>query len=265
MNIMGLKKAYLAIAIVSLAACGDSTGSGTVNSEEALRSLSHGFGETGALPFGLSAGSLGGGADLGKVDVTIDGTPQSMFALGMRVTFPSGTCEEDIFVLPGDTPEPGECILMPVGVMLVLWQTRSGSRPPDRMAFISADIGTSDFSFLEIDPVDFTVFPAFGFFIDRGGQRFWSSIGGTLTTQVTATNQTCDVTPLPFAASSTCHFATFDEAGRITFEEFTEFGSGPAPRTMELVIPRQNILGIWQAITAVKPITLSSQVPVRGF
>ncbi len=265
MNIMGLKKAFLAIAIVSLAACGDSTGSGTVNSDEALRSLSHGFGETGALPFGLSAGSLGGGADLGKVDVTIDGTPQSMFALGLRVTFPSGTCEEDIFVFPGETPEPGECILMPVGVMLVLWQTRSGSRPPDRMIFLSADVGTSDFSFLETAPVDFTAFPAFGVFLDRGGDRVWTSIGGTLTSQVTATDQTCDVTPPPFAASSTCHFATFDEAGQITFEELDFFSDAPTPRTVQLVIPRQNILGILQAITAVRPITLSAQAAVRGF
>ena len=268
MIIRGLKKACLAIAIVAVTACDDSTGSGTVSSEDALRSLNRGFGEAGGLPFGLGASSLGGGADLGTVDVTIDGTSQRMYALGMRMTFPSGTCEEDVFVFPGDTREPGECTPPPVGVMLVLWQTRSGSRPPDRMIFLSADVGTSDFGFPEIDPMDLTVFPAFAFFIDRGGQRFWGSTGGTLTSQVTATNQTCDVTPPPFAASSNCHFATFDEAGQVTFEEFdfeSSFGTGSAPRTMELVIPRQNILGIWHAITAVKPVVLFPGSALRGF
>lgn len=272
MTIMGLKKACLALTIVALAACGDSTGSGTVSSEDALRSLNRGFGESGVLPFGLGASSLGGGADLGKVNVTIDGTSQSMYALGMRMTFPSGTCTEDIFVFSAYPPLPGECTPPPLGVVLVLWQTRSGSRPPDRMIFVSADVGTSDFSFFGTDPfdptVDRTVFPAFALFIDRGGQRVWGSMGGTLTTQVTATNQTCDVTPLPFAASSTCHFATFDEAGQVTFEEFdfeSSFGTGSAPRTMELVIPRQNILGIWHAITAVKPVVLFPGSALRGF
>lgn len=268
MSIMGLKKAFLAVAVVALTACGDSTGSGDVSSEEALRSLSRGFGDGSVAPFGLGAASLGGGADLGKVDVTINGTPQSMYALGLRMTFPSGTCEENIFVFPGENFDPGACTPLPLGILLVLWQTRSGSRPPDRMIFLSADVGTSDFSFLESEPVDFTVFPAFGFYVDRGGERFWASAGGTLTSQVTATTQTCDVPPPPFALTSTCHFATFDESGQITFEEFDafdSFGPGSASRTMKLVIPRQDIRGIWQAITAVKPISFPSLGAARGF
>jgi len=266
MNVMSLKKACLAVAIVALSACGDSTGSGTVNSEDAMRSLSRGFGVSG-FPFGLNATSLGG-ADLGQVNVTIDGTPHSMYALGLRMTFPEGTCEDDIFGFPGEDLPPIECSAPPLGVILVLWQTRSGSRPPDRMIFLSADIGTSNFSFLETGELDLTVFPAFGFFIDRGGERFWTSTSGTLTTNVTPTSQTCSVTPPPFAASSTCHFATFDEAGQITFEEFVELGPG-TPRTVELVIPRQNILGILQTITAVKPISFPPvqplPLPLRGF
>ncbi len=263
MNIRPLQKACLAVAILALTACGDSTGSGDVTPEEALRSLSRGFGETGALPFGLSARSLGGGADLGKIDLTIDGRQHSMYALGLRMTFPSGTCLEDLFVFPGETPEPGVCTPPPLGVALVLWETRSGSRPPDRMMFLSADVGTSDFAFSETELPDFTFFPAFGFYLEREGERFWGTIGGTLTSQVTATSQTCDVPPPPFALASTCHIATFDEAGQLTFEEF-DFES-VTPRTMEVVIPRQNILGILQAITATRPVTLSSQAALRGF
>lgn len=261
MNINGLKKACLAVALVALAACSDSTGSGDVTSEDALRSLSRGLSGADALPFGLSASSLGGDAELGQVNVTIGGTPQSMYALGLRVTYPSGTCLQAIFVFPDEPYLPGECTAPPLGVVLVMWQTRSGSRPPDRMVFLVADVGTSDFAFADVPGV--ATFPAFGFYLN-GEDEFWISSAGTLTSQVTATNLTCDAPPPPFAAASTCHFATFDEAGQITFEELNFFDSGPS-RTTQLVIPRQNILGILQAVTAVQPITLSSRAEFRSF
>jgi len=180
-----------------------------------------------------------------------------MYALGLRVTYPNGTCLEDIFPIEDFGTDEG-CTPPPLGVVLALWETRSGSRPPDRMVLLAADVGTSDFSLLETGELDLTVFPAFGFYLDRGGDRLWTSAGGTLTSQVTATDQTCDAPPPPFAASSTCHFATFDEAGQITFEELefiTNFDPAHTPRTVQLVIPRQNIVGILQTITAVRPVS----------
>jgi hypothetical protein len=57
--------------------------------------------------------------------------------------------------------------------------------------------------------------------------------------------------------------ATFDESGRITFERFdlVTFSPGTAPvrETMELVIPRQTIRGILQAITEIQPIAFPTQ------
>lgn len=261
MNINGLKRASVGVVIVALAACSDSTGSGNVSPDDALRSLSRGLSGANALPFGLSASALGGDAELGQVNVTIGGTPQSMYALGLRVTYPTGTCLQTIFIFPDDPYLPGECTAPPLGVVLVLWQTRSGSRPPDRMIFLAADVGTSDFTFSAAPGV--TTFPSFGFYIN-GQDEFWISSAGTLTSQVTATNLTCDAPAPLFAAASTCHVATFDEAGQITFEELDFFDSRPS-RTTQLVIPRQNIIGILQAVTAVRPITLPPVESLSGF
>ena len=88
---------------------------------------------------------------------------------------------------------------------------------------------------------------------------------------VTAGSETCNVAPPPFAASSTCHFATFDEAGQITFERFDlelfNPGPVPAPERMEFVIPRQNIRGILQAITETRPFTFDTSpwAPPKAF
>jgi hypothetical protein len=264
-----LKKAGLAVALVAFAACSDSTGSGTVSSEDALRSLSREFNGTGiALPFGMSASSLGGASALGQIDVTINNVPQRMYALGLRVTYPTGTCFESLFIVPPSLGIPsGTCSPPPLGMMLVLWQTRSGSRPPDRTILISADVGTTNFDFLSFAP-NSVVFPAFALYIDGRGQELWGSISGTLTSQVTATNETCQAPPPPFALASTCNFATFDESGRIVFELFdvgTLPGGSSTIRRTELLIPRQNIVGILQAITAIKPIALPTLSAARGF
>ncbi|HWL39225.1 MAG TPA: hypothetical protein VNO75_03225 [Gemmatimonadaceae bacterium] len=259
MNFGRLKIACLAIATLALAACSDSTGSGTVTSEDAFRSLSRGLNTTGLL--GIPASSLGDGTELGQVDVTIDGAPQRMYALGLRVTYPAGTCFESIFMFP---PSPGfpapSCSPPPLGLVLVMWQTRSGSRPPDRTIVISADVGTADFDFLNFDG-EGVFAPTLGIYA-KGDEEIWAAISGTLTSQVTATSQTCQATPPPFAKSATCHVATFDESGRIVFQELDlDFFAGgtSTPRTVEVVIPRQNIVGILQAVTEIRPITLPNQ------
>jgi hypothetical protein len=187
-----------------------------------------------------------------------------MYALGLRVTYPTGTCFESLFIVPPSLGIPSGCSPPPLGMMLVLWQTRSGSRPPDRTILISADVGSINFDFLSFDP-NSVAFPAFALYIDGRGQELWGSISGTLTSQVTATSETCQAPPPPFALASTCHFATFDESGRIVFELFEVPGGSSTIRRTELLIPRQNIVGILQAITAIKPITLPTLSAARGF
>lgn len=265
MNLTRLKKGSLVFAFAGLAACGsDSVGPGSIGADDALRSLSLGLGSSGggALPYALAPSALGTASrGIDQIDVNIGGTTHSMYALGLSVTYPAGTCIQDLFIVPS-TPRPPGCTPPPLGLVLVLWQTTSGSRPPKRMAFISGNNGTTNFGFLpsavEVSgPIIFEP-PAFAFYVnDR--EELWSSVSGSLTSNVAAGSETCSVPAPPFAASSTCHYATFDEAGQITLERFDlEFfspGPGPAPQRMEFVIPRQNIRGILQAITETKPFT----------
>jgi hypothetical protein len=265
MYIRRLKKSVLSIAIVSVAACaGDSTGPGTVGADEALQSLARGFDAASGipLPFAFSLSALGTAATgLGQANVTIGGREHSMYALGLRVTYPTGTCFESLVSNhPSFAPPPGQCTSPPLGLVLALWQTTSASRRPDRMVFIAADAGTSNFSFLSALVNDVSL-PAFAFYIDNR-EEFWGSIGGTLSSEVTATSATCAVPPPPFAKTSTCHVASFDESGRITFERFDiralgAPGVGAVRETTEMVIPRQTILGILQAITETQPIVFS--------
>lgn len=263
MNMNRSKKLCLALTLVALGACSsDSTGPGTVGAEEALQSLARGLNSSSGvdLPFALSPSALGTAArGIDRINVAINGTTHSMYALGLRVTYPAGTCIETLIIVPSVTVPPG-CTPPPLGLVLVLWQTSSGSRPPDRMVFISADVGTVNFAIFPFEATDFTFLPSFAIYVnDR--EEFWASTGGSLTSQVAATSETCSVTPPPFAKTSTCHVATFDEAGQIRFErfDFTAFGPGapPARQTMDFVIPRQTIRGILQAITEITPVTLS--------
>ena len=260
MTLIGFRKLFLACAVAGLTACGsDSTGPGPVGPDAALQSLALGL-NSGGLPFALGPSTLGTAAHgIDQIDVSINGTTHSMYALGLRMTYPEGTCVENLFVIPTVTlPEPS-CTPPPLGLVLVLWQTTSGQRPPKRMAFISGDIGTVDFSFLptETAPV-FSAFPSFAIYVnDR--EEFWTSRSGSLTSAVTVGSETCDVPAPPFAATSTCNFATFDEQGQITLERFDFSLFEPASQqraTMDLVIPRQNVRGIVQAITQITPVTI---------
>lgn len=263
MKLFGAKNLLLALALTSLAACGDSSGPGTVSDEAALRSLSIGLGSaTGAgLPFALTPATLGTSArGIDRIDVAINGTTHTMYALGLRITYPAGTCIEAMFIVTSFPPPVGQCTPPPLGLVLVLWETSSGSRAPERMAFISADVGTSSFASFSEPGDDFSLVPNFAIYLTNDREEFWTSVGGSLTSQVAATNETCNVTPPPFASASTCHFATFDEAGQITFEKFDfalfEPGLPAARETMEFSIPRQSIRGILQAVTAIKPVTI---------
>jgi hypothetical protein len=266
MKISRLKTFVLAFALLGVSACSDSTGPGNVDADDALRSLSLALGSEGGSDFlfALPASSLGSARVLDQIDVGVNGRTERMYALGLRVTYPAGTCLESLVIFPPSQGFPSGCTSPPHGLVLVLWQTTSGSRPPESLAIISADVGTSsfDFDFDEYVPggeLELRPFGAFAMYIDSDREEFWTSIGGTLTSQVTPTSETCNVPAPPFAKASTCHVANFAESGQITLErlDLDFFDAGPAaPRvTMDLVIPPQSIRGIVQAITQIQPIT----------
>ena len=264
MTLVRYRRLFLACAVCGVTACGsDSTGPGSLAPADALRSLTLGLGSASGvgLPFALGPAALGTAArGIDQIDVNISGTTHRMYALGLRVTYPAGTCIEALFIIPSFPPPEGVCTPPPLGLVLALWQTTSGERPPKRMAFISADVGTVNFSFLptETETV-FSTIPSFAIYLnDR--EEFWISRSGSLTSAVTVGSETCNVPAPPFASSSTCNYATFDEQGQITFERFDfslfEPLSTVQRATMDFVIPRQSIAGIVQAITQVTPITI---------
>lgn len=232
--------------LLSVAACSDSTSTGPstiVDANGAIQSLQLGLGANGANSvFGPSTNNLGSVASqITVIDVTIGGKTQSMFAFGLRETYPVGTCVENLIVTSNP---PGTCTPPPLGLALILWQSHSAKQPPDRLALIFGNTGTIDF-----DLVDLTAFPPVALYFE--GVDIWGSISGTLTSNVSATSVACAV-PLPiFAKSGSCSFATFDEQGTIELEGFS---AGAQPLT--LVIPRQTILGIWQTITETKTLVL---------
>lgn len=238
--------AACAALLLSLAACSDSTSTGPstiVDANGALQSLQLGLGGNGASSvFGPSTNNLGSvSPQVTVINVTIGGKTQSMFALGMRETYPVGTCVEKLVV----TNSPaGTCTPLPFELALILWQSHSAKQPPDRLALIIGNTGTIDF-----DLVDLSALPPVALYFE--GNDIWGSISGTLTSNVSATTLACAV-PLPiFAKSGSCAFATFDEQGTIELEAFS---AGAQPLT--LVIPRQTILGIWQTITETKTLVL---------
>jgi hypothetical protein len=247
---LSVSAAFLAV----LSGCGsDSTG--PLGTDEALRSLAIGM-QTGALgvpggtPFSASLSDLG--PFVNQASVTVDGKAETMFALGVRESFPSGTCAEALYVTPG-LPASGTCTPPPVSLVLVLWQSHSAREAPDRLLIIAGDVGTSNFNF------DFlttpSAFPAFALYME-GEDKIWSSISGSLTSQVSASGPGCNLPLPPYAKTATCSVATFDEQGSIVFEPFDFIGSSASTQRLNVTIPRQNLTGIWQSITSIQPITL---------
>jgi hypothetical protein len=246
--------------LISISACNDSTAPGKLGPSAALQSLALGMGSLLVAPSPIppamdeSFGDLASVLD--QVDVTIDGKTQTMFALGMRETFPEGTCMENVFVFPSFPPEPGMCTPPLQGLGVILWQSHSAFEPPDRMILIVADVGTIDFDFTSFTEYDVTTVPAelpfsgVAMYLE-GEDNFWMSLSGSLTSQVAATSQSCGMPLPPYAKSGACNIATFDEQGTITFERFTE--DGPSTQRLNVTIPRQTIHGLWLNITETQP------------
>lgn len=254
--------------LFSLSACSDSSGPSKLDATAALQSLALGMDAVGSVETPGVGPLVVTNFDeiapfLDQINVGIDGSSQSMFALGMRETFPAGTCVENIFVDPTFPPPPGQCTSPQLGLGVLLWQSHSASAPPDRMIFLLADVGTISFDFssnlYDIGPNP-PPLPGVAIYLENVGdlqsfEDIWLSISGTLTSQVAATNQSCGLPLPPYAKSGSCSIVTFDEQGTITFAQFSE--TGPTTSHRVVTIPRQTIHGLLQSITETQPIDVS--------
>ena len=245
---------------ISLSACGsDSTGPSNLDANGALQSLMLGMNAIGSVQTPGTPPTTGSFGDIGPlldhINVTVDGSAHSMFALGLRESFPAGTCMENVFVDPNLPPAPGVCTPPDLGLAVLLWQSHSASAPPDRLIFLIADAGTTDFdlgsNFYDINLTQPPI-PGVAIYMESVND-LWMSLSGALTSQVAATSQACGLPLPPYAKSASCNVATFDEEGTITFEEFSE--TGTSTRRKVVAIPRQTIHGLWQSITETQPVS----------
>ena len=241
--------------VIFMSGCGDSTGPGKLDSLSALRSLELGMGVVaGDLPIGTPEDGFFSaiGPLLNQVDVTIDGKSQTMFALGLRESFPPGTCMESIFIFPSIPPDNAICTPMGPEIAVILWQSHSAFAPPDRLMLITGDAGTSNFGFVSTLPAGTDEIPVFAFYIE-GQDNLWIAQSGTLTSRVAATSASCAVPLPPYAKAGSCSLASFDEEGAITFESLSDT---PGTALLNVTIPRQTFHGLWQVITETQQVTV---------
>ena len=254
MRIQGMSGVIACAALLSLSACSDSSGPNSLDAHSALQSLRLGLGGISDIegPAGATTVASLGVIEpvLDQINVNIDGQSQTMFGLGLRDSYPEGTCEEDVFPDPDFPPAPGDCTPVSLGVILLLWQSHSASAPPDRLIVIATDDGTTNFDFDS---------PGIAFYYE-GTDFFEVSTSGTLTSHVTASGSSCTV-PLPvFVKSATCTVATFNEQGSITVGDPN---SGSSPHRTLTIAP-QTVDGVWLAITELNPVSLRSTATLRG-
>jgi len=268
----GLGRMSVLGVLVVIACGGDSTNPTApagVSKQAALQSLATGLAAAGASSTSPEEGltlailpPVSAVADLSvsQVSISVDGTPVQVFALARRVIYPNGTCLEQLLGV-SNFGSPGSCTGLPGALSLILWQTSSGSQAPDRVAVLLADAGTSSFA----NPSSFDnsfptggAFPPIGFYLERSG-AMWLASGGSISSTVTATGQTCTM-PLPvFASSATCGLGSFLEAGSITFSPLDPAGV-TTTGTRSITIPAQTLGGIVQTVTATTPLTM----PISG-
>ena len=251
--------ALVVFVVAFTSACGsDSTGPSAVDSNGALQSLALGFqgvdGFVSPTTPDITPSLSTLAPLLDQVNVTIDGTARTMFALGLRESFPAGTCAETLFIDPQNPPAPGLCTPPLLGVALILWQSHAATAVPDRIILVLADVGTNNFDFS-------SALPGFALYIE-GQDNVWNSLSGNLTTEVAGTGQTCNLPLPPYAKSGTCSVATFAEQGSIVFEPF--LNNDPDAKHLTVVIPHQTLDGLWQSVTEVQSAPLSGNRIVPG-
>ena len=251
----------VAAAAMQSVACSDSSGPGSVDANGALQSLALAL--QGAETFGSittpdeGASFAGIGPLLTQTTITVDGQSQPVYALGVRESFPDGTCEEDLFVDPQFPNDPAICTPPSLTTALFFWQSHSAREVPDRLLLVVTDPGTANFDdgTVVLDPAAFA-------FYTEGENDPWASLSGTVTTAVTSLGQACNVHLPPYAKTGTCNFAAFNEQGQIVLEPFT-FDQPTVPAQKTVVIPAQTLHGLWLDITEVQPVTLNP--PLVGF
>lgn len=176
------------------------------------------------------------------VPVTIEGKWQTMYAVALHESFAAGSCYQTIFA---HSPHDTGCTLPALGVAFVLWQSRSGNAPPDRLLVFLSEVGTSNFGFYP----DIASHPDYALYA-RGADEDWMYKEGTLTSALTETTTPCGV-PMPtFAKSGTCSNATFDEEGSVTFLNI----AGTCCATETITIPRASLRGLSMAISETQPV-----------
>jgi len=235
----------LACAVLFITACGDSTGPTDRDTTAALHSLALGmqsesFANLGiGFPLTIDESFDGIAPYLNQLTVNVGGSQQAMFALGLHVSLPPGTCSEDIF---GHSPHaPGACTPPRSFITLVLWQSHSATAPPDQIMLLTADIGTNCFN----DCPSGGSNEAFAEFLWE--HEMWYSRLGPLTNSVSATTTPCSI-PLPnYAKSGVCSVAALNLEGKITFGNFVD------EKTLTMTIARQTIHGVWMSVTEVLP------------
>jgi hypothetical protein len=250
--------------LFSISGCSDSTGP-TVSPRDALQSLALGiatFGDTETPSVSEVNDALSAIEPLlDRVNVSINGSSRTMYAFATRQTFPEGTCIENIFVDPNFPPPPGECTPANFGATLFLWQSHAANEPPDRMLLVSVDEGTTDFAFDVTDPLSLSL--AFAAYVETP-DKFYFANGGSVNTHITSTGQGCSVPLPPYAKTGTCSIATFDEDGSIVFETITGADVPSGASDLTITIPRQTMHGLWEQITEVQPVSLTSTAAIRG-
>jgi len=254
--------AALAATSASAIACGDSSGPGSVDANGALQSLALAL--QGAVTFSpltspdVGTSFAGIAPLLTRTTITVDGQSQPVYALGVRESFPAGTCEEDLFEDPDFPNDPAICTPTSQTTALFFWQSHSANEVPDRMLLVVTDPGTVDFGFDGSVEPDLSAFA----FYTEGENLPWASLSGSLTTAVSSLNQPCPSTQLPpYAKSGNCSFAAFNEQGQIELEPFT-FDEPTVPAQKTIVIPSQTVHGLWLDITEVQPVPLTPPVTI---
>jgi hypothetical protein len=251
---------FTAIAMLSLTACSDSTGPST-DAEGALQSLSLAIGGMAGTDGPITATMVGSLSKLApfidQVQVVVAGKSYTMNALGIRESFPEGTCFETIFVTPGFPPPAGSCTPLPPATVLLFWQSRSRNSPPDRMLIVSGSDGTSDFGF-DVSSSLPELSDSFALALySEGTGKGAISTAGRLTMHVSAGSQSCDLPLPPYAKSATCSISSFAAQADATMEEFDGLSDSGTTKTLSLSIPQQTVHGVWEAITETKPFVLT--------
>lgn len=259
------RPALLAVALVVATACGGSDSVAppppAVDATAALQSLAlatHQLAGSAAadpataaafLPMATSSVDL-----VHQIDATVDGAPVRLFAIARSVTYPAGSCLEQL--LPDSLVPPlgGVCTPpVPGSVLLLLWQTSSATQIPDRLVLAMLDPGSHTLA-----PDSLAAWnvarQAIALYMEPRDTTLWWPDHGTISTSLVPGTTPCAAPLPPFAKTATCTGATFTTGATITFVPLSFALPGGPSATRTLIIPTQTLPGIAQTVTQVAPL-----------